>query len=561
MALTTQIQELAATACVGLSTIPSDVEFGAAAIVLYLEHLALARRALLSSRNDHQPVNRLLPELLVDIFSRYDEWHADLLPMPWRKLRLVCRYWNELILATPTLWRTITIEPKATAWLDLCLRNSCEATVDVKFRCNDDANPAVRHLLPHAQRLRSLHFGYGYGHRRKQLVRMLQDLFGNRELPVLEDLQCLVVGSRYGKVDLKLSSQRCPRIQKLSLGNVHLPPETSSILCKLRKLSLTECSTDLTFDQFLAALASCPCLEHLHLSGFLEGILPRRGSSNTTSASRRIPIVLAHLHDIYITDDPPAAILALLQTLHLPANIRVILTGRIEEDEELVVAGGLTSFLPSQSLRLTALPVLASSAITRATVDVMGNFEISAGADPYNISPNIELALYSPQRLISDNFLPLALRNLVDVLSAAPLRELNVIGTQDTVSVALWISVLTAFPLLESIATIGGESVSSLWSALSWGLDDTTTITDASILCPHLSCVDHQGSVLASHALYGDILDSLRRRRTKGAYLRSLILGPWHDSKDAYDEMCAEYLPQLQALVEEVHFGGDYPQR
>ncbi|KAJ8481822.1 hypothetical protein ONZ51_g5744 [Trametes cubensis] len=386
---------------------------------------------------------------------------------------------------------------------------------------------------------------------------MLRKLFGKRDLPVLEVLQCSVARNRYGKIDLKLSSQRCPHIQNLSLGNIHLPLETYSILCNLRELSLTKCSTDLTFDQFLAALASCPCLEDIYLSGFLKDILLRRGSSSTPFAPRKVPIVLAHLHDIHITDDPPSAILALLQALHLPSKIRAILSGRIEWDDDIEMAGGLTSFLPSHPLRLAALPVLACSAITRATVDVFGKFEISAGAIPYDISPDLEFALYSPGRTDLDHLLPLAFRNLIDILSAAPLQKLTVIGEQDALSVADWIDALTAFPLLESISTISGSSVSSLWVALKWGLGDTAAAADAPMLCPNLSYVDHQGCVLATHALYGDILDSLRERRARGASLATLVLSPFHETWEIYDAMNTTYRPQLQALVGEVHFGGN----
>ncbi|KAI0324218.1 hypothetical protein GY45DRAFT_447070 [Cubamyces sp. BRFM 1775] len=513
MVIAAQIERLAVAECVVLSNLQNDDELGTVTIVRHLEHLATERRTLLSLRNSYQPVHRLLPELLVDLFQRYDVPWDKFFSKPWRRLRLVCRHWNELIAATPTLWRTIVISPKAMAWLELCLRNSREATVDVKFWLNYDANSAVQRLFPHAHRLRSLRLGHG--HTGKQPISTLQYLFRTIDLPALEVLRCFLSNFDVGKIALKLSGQRCPRIRRLALGNVHLPSDTS-ILSGLRKLNLIGCTTDLTFDQFLTALASSPCLEDLHLLGFLDGLLLGRGSSSTASAPHRAPIVLAHLHVIRITHDSPSTILTLLHALHLPSDIYI------------VMAGGITSLLPPQPLRLTTLPVLTSTAITRASVDLFTNFAIRAGTTTGDTLPDLWFDLGCPLgSIVIDDLLPLACTNLVDIFRAAPIRNLTVRGRQDTLSTALWISVLTAFPLLENISTIGRQYAysPSLWAALAWGLDDTPgAVTNVSMLCPHLSHVGHEHFVLASHAFYGDIIDTLRRRRTRGASLESLTL-------------------------------------
>jgi F-box-like len=158
-----------------------------------------------AARSTKQPVHKLSPELLSNIFIEY----AALLPHPpmqrslcpaylkWIAATYVCRYWRSVALGCTTLWRRLVFfNPEVTKEM---IRRSKGSNLEVRIRGHIPQNisaavdEALRMVIPELHHVSILHLELY-----KNVLQPLVEGFASAA-PNLESLSLLLRWS-YGKV-------------------------------------------------------------------------------------------------------------------------------------------------------------------------------------------------------------------------------------------------------------------------------------------------------------------------------------------------------------------------
>ncbi|KAG7090386.1 hypothetical protein E1B28_009505 [Marasmius oreades] len=134
--------------------------------------LQIAASVLRGLRNSLQPINRLPPELLSQIFLETKQNLPSFLPLvkggirsfenhSWLSLTHVCRHWRGIVASSPPLWGTIDnlrggVDP------ELSLKRSRRALLDVFLSITGPeflpiSEDLIHHLIPHIPRIRQFH--------------------------------------------------------------------------------------------------------------------------------------------------------------------------------------------------------------------------------------------------------------------------------------------------------------------------------------------------------------------------------------------------------------------
>ncbi|KAJ7227105.1 hypothetical protein GGX14DRAFT_347579, partial [Mycena pura] len=112
-------------------------------------HVAVAK--LQGLRNSMQPVNRLPPELLAQIFVETQFRLPGFLPLSERFE--VCRHWRGVVASTPAMWSTVYCPAYPLEFL--CRSRGADLTVYLGLRLGDGPIfPSLEALAPHTNRFR-----------------------------------------------------------------------------------------------------------------------------------------------------------------------------------------------------------------------------------------------------------------------------------------------------------------------------------------------------------------------------------------------------------------------
>ena len=526
--------------------------------------------------NPALPVNQLPNELLIRIFvlaslkstiSLLSPHAKDMDTPAWMKLMLVCRYWRDVALATPTLWRFIEMG-RDVRWTKIALTRSDPATIDVDVGHHYISSDEFDLLYPHAYRIRRLDFYDGNHEQRSSVLTTLFDL----GMPALEELAFCrnpYIGPtlpHQADIHAKLSSQQNPHLRVLCLSRVAIPRDRP-LYAKLRTLILIECSCDLSLDEFLGIISSCSStLRKLCLVSFLDRLSGNWAAGATTS---RPPINLPRMRVMVLRKHDASYLAHFLAHLSLPskARIEVHAEGGVFLPSDPRAKGSLLDAIPSN--HTMSFPVLG--AVTRAELDLQGYTYIVRGATQrWGTTYPLELKYDTAQRPVPGGFAPIAtqrellprsLDDLIAVLRGSSLRCLSIRGVLYPVSQTKWQEVLAAFPHLEELRVGDDGPMVSLIGALQFEPSVLpSSIAEHSVerptpgfLCPKLWFLALELECDFYSTLTGLLIDCVQSRAEKDLRLHKLEVRSF-SPPDEIEADWKAFVRGLEGLVPDVSY-------
>ena len=508
--------------------------------IALLEGRVLSTSALL---NYQRPINRLPPEILLEIFRRlrnndrtYRSYRRGwMLPSepPWHRVLGVCRYWHSLASSTPLLWTSVPVGGKASsAMLQAFISRSCQLPIDVAFRAMSSTAlaDALDQLHPHAGRTKALSFRdltYQEKH-----VKPIADLLAQcEEMTILKTLSVAFKRDdstlRHGLLlpldrafTATFSPERFPRIRNLSLQSIDARLPALGLPC-LVSLTLTQARTaTIPFNDFIAFLRGCSRLEVLSLSffrpsqpGMLE-VLPLPQVVHLPSTFRTLRIEEL---DIFAA--------RLLGALHIPLTADVTVAALLDPKEigEVRNAHELTripihSCLPPDISGLPIIPKITTLRI-RTGDEVC---TVSGIAGEYGLWLATLSGIKGSRPVAPD-----PADTLITVFRSSPLTELRLINLgARQVAIEHWIAALQHFPCLHRLtATMNwwsfpNNSRRNILRALG------TTMVHGSMLCPQLAVLDlNSPEPLKDTRAIEEMVRCLQVRKTKGFPIQTLRIG------------------------------------
>ncbi|KAH9855904.1 hypothetical protein C2E23DRAFT_555839 [Lenzites betulinus] len=508
------------------------------------------QQALSAQFNATLTVCRLPPEIILEIFAQYRAINPTIYHVNtgWVKLRLVSRYWNAVACAMPSLWREVDFHWNP-SWVNLCLERSKGSTLTfIMITYSELQAKAVASIMSlHAHRLRKLVLDFDtYAHELPHaMIRQLRVL----DIHALEHVHISQrVESDPFHNDLNLTHLRLPLLQTLDLH--HNVLSDTQVISNLRVLRLSSCSSTLSINQFIAALAASQRLEALKLRDFLE----RLTGWATLSTTCQPPATLSRLTRLEVSEFSPPISAAFLTHLRLPANARILLYNNLDRADE--AAYTLCAILPSSPVRYDALPVLRGSIHKLIVSFSLMDYEVSAFTGTADDPPSLSVSL-SFEPTLWRYRLSRGMSDLADVFRGSPLADLQLAGAYINVRREDWINLLKAFPDLETITLYGEGDIGALWTALSSELDaHRPGDPDApSPLCPRLKNVAYEGYFDDADAFFAAMLSCLVERAKRGLSLHSLHGYMRSRPTTEYEEMTGVYYAsQLRGIVDNVDF-------
>ncbi|KAH9847720.1 hypothetical protein C2E23DRAFT_863099 [Lenzites betulinus] len=503
------------------------------------------------SGNATRTVCRLPPDVILAIFAQScTDKRSIYVSTGWVKLRLVSRYWNAVACATPVLWREIDVY-RDPSWLTLCLERSQGATLDVALLDSEfPAEAVVRLIFPHAHRLRTLRVDVGIYSPGLSSIVIPQLRVLN--MHVLEHLQVTAreLEADQTSNDLNLTHSRHPLLHTLNLHRGAL--SDMQLISNLRVLDISSSSSDLSINQFIAALASSWRLEKLLLHTFLEHLT---GWASLSEICQR-PATLSCLTTLDVSEYSPAISAAFLTHLRLPASARISIGGVLDPTAD-EATHSLCSLLPPAPILHEALPVLRGS-IRRVTANMwFSHYDVFAFTSASDLQAPDRLSFSLSFDVTRwENRLSRGLSDLRDVFRGSPLTYLQLAGPHTHVDQEHWVGLFTSFPDLDTITLHGEGSIVPFWTALASGLDERHPgDPDApSPLCPRLKHVVYAGYHDDVDALFAAMLNCLVERAKWGLSLRSLRGLRRQGATTEYKEMADVYASKLRDIVGMVDF-------
>ena len=514
-----------------------------------------------TSRNQSLPINQLPNELLIRIFLLMGPLRRKGRDgLAWIKLMLVCRYWRDVALASPGMWRSIDIG-RNPHWTDLALTRSDPATLDIYTHNKYLSQDLFTRIYPHAHRIRSLAFSYGM---EGQWSPALLNLF-DRPMPALEALTLSMQPDRLtpgptqsSSVDIQLSSQRFPGLQLLSLSYMAMPRD-SLLFSKLHSLTLDNCTCDCSLDQFLDILSSCSMLRNLFLISFLNHLT---GNWPTQSTPERAPISLPRIAVVFLARVLPRHSSQFLAHVLLPAKTCLVMQVDIPTQEP-DSNDSLQDAIPQN--HDTVLPVLHG--ITEVELYVQRSEYIFRGASSRSAEKYLLGLQYCPvmenpwdrRGLGRRDLLMRSLADLVAIFQPSSLRHLSIQGLSVAVTQAKWREVLDAFPRLRVLRINDDAPMVALVGALQSespsipGSEPHNAGRGPSLPCPQLRFL----ALEIGCDMYGPFLDMLlecvRRRAEKGSPLPKLEVQSY-SAPEAVAEDWTAFVQGLEGLVPDVSY-------
>ncbi|KAM5545892.1 hypothetical protein V8D89_000018 [Ganoderma adspersum] len=532
-----------------------------------LEAASLSNRSL--------PIHHLPNELLTRIFflvcfkrplSLGGPQAKDMDRATRTKLMLVCRYWREVALATPMMWRFLEMG-RHVYLTKLALERSDPATIDVDI-CRNYIFPEEFELLyQHAHRIRRLDF-YDCDHKHQSSV--LDTLF-DLGMPALEELSLFrspFVSPRLAnQVDIptELSFQQYPHLRMLCLSRITMPRDPL-LYSKLHTLVLIDCHCDYSFNDFLDILSSCSStLRKLSLVSFLDR-LSDNGTAPSKAMPRRSPISLPRVRDMALRKHLSCYSSHFLANLSLPSNayIEIHAEGGIfsRDDPQAMANRSLRYAIPPD--HTTTFPVLR--AIVRVELDTQ-TYTLRGATRWSGTSYPLELKYSPSQRPVPGGYAPFAserellprsLDDLVALFQGSSLRCLSIRGVSFLVSQAKWLEVLRAFPRLEELRVSDNGPMVGLVGALQWfepypTPDEHDAGRVSPYACPKLRLLALELQCDLYSTLLGLLTDCVQFRAEEGLRLHKLEVRSFSPA-DVIDEDWCSFVWGLEGLVKDVSY-------
>ncbi|PIL29055.1 hypothetical protein GSI_09103 [Ganoderma sinense ZZ0214-1] len=527
--------------------------------------------------NQSLPIHQLPNELLIRIFllvclkgpvSLEGPQAKDMDNATRMTLMLVCRFWRDVALATPIIWRFIEMG-RDVYWTKLALTRSDPSTIDIDMRRSTISSEELELLYPHAHRIRRLDFYEGNNKPQSSALHTLCDL----GMPALEELalgRSPFIGPTLANqpgIHTKLSSQQYPRLRMLCLSRITMPCDPL-LYSKLHSLILMDCDCDYSFDQFLDILSSCSStLQKLYLVSFLD----RLSDSEPEAKPRRSLISLPRMGEMGLWRHLSC------YSSHLIAHLSIPITARIEVHAEggtfstndPRANGSLVDAIPRD--HPTTFPVL--SALVRAELETPNQgptYTLSGDTRRSGTTYLVELR-YNPAQRVGPGgnapfashreLLPRSLDDLVALLRGPSLRCLSICGISFLISQAKWLEVLGAFPNLEELRVSDNGPMVGLVGALQFepSPGPSSSIPEpragqlSPILCPELSFLALELECDLYSTLLGLLIDCMQYRAENGSRLHKLevrSLSPADTIKKDWNV----FMAGLEGLVPEVSY-------
>lgn len=271
-------------------------------------------------------VNNLPVELLLEVFTYIAHLALHCLPFgaaaryyQWTRLMLVCQRWRAIIVNASQFWTAVDFVDNWN-WVELCLERSGRSSIDVRLvgLPPELLKAALPLLVAASVRIRSLTF-QSYSETISSVF--LQQLFS----PPMHALENLSVSLNWRdddqpKVNLRLSSERHPRLRSLALAGTPLPIELS-VYSRLQSLALHERSIPregLSFQHLMRILRKASSqLREIDLS-HVDIPLPQVGGPDELDHLQDSLIHFPELRSFYMENLDYLAASRILEMLDLP---------------------------------------------------------------------------------------------------------------------------------------------------------------------------------------------------------------------------------------------------
>ena len=474
--------------------------------------------------------------------------------------QLVCRYWRDVICATPQFWQDIAVR-SSSRWLDFCLTRctGAPATVNVWYPTSPDATFAT--LSRHASIIRACYFHCDTARG--------SDLAG---LPLLftTPMAALEILSIYGPyydeevLDIPLTHNLVPRLTSLQLADAKAPRD-AAVYTSLRSLTLLGTPWPISYDEFLDVIGECRDLEYLTLD---KGVLDRFAaqlanlSLPTHAGNRRrtTPLILPRLRTVSLTGQPEV-LFHLLATIHAPQATRVTLMINTDVDEQGPGPDPLLTHLlaPNPHLRFPFLSSLRSVYLSCWDKDPFRIFlRGGPGPEPDGNAPllSVDYGMVDDEHWPGNAYLEHNLVAIMDLFSLAAIDTLDVAGCLDQVAAGTWQRAFEVFSGLRVLHIKGKGTLDTLWLGLSRATMSSLEHSGGPVCCPSLSEIGIDDSprvasrfkFAATVEIYELVCSTLRLRADAGGTrLKKLQL-----HLESMDEMWSQTSQLLEAFMEDV---------
>ncbi|PBK61514.1 hypothetical protein ARMSODRAFT_1025641 [Armillaria solidipes] len=414
--------------------------------------LQTAAAVVRGARNSHQPINRIPPELLAQIFSMIQHHLPGFLPLigpssdyprarDWLRVLEVCRHWRGVAATFHSLWATIDNDLRPLIFL----KRSSESLLTVVFGLNKTHfdQHSLAKIIMELPRIREFHIDFCHSGSLLESSGLLTNSAPNLvSLSLLPNHQPHMAAGLSSTLS-KLFMGEMPKLKQLSLGYFTSWPQNYfrnlTHLCLISQDTLTRPSTS----EFLDFLELSPRLEKLAL---IDAGPTRYVSDDLPLVPIDRIVALDHLTEIDMNvSNGIASITRLLSHLALPEQTNMFFWGQplVQPQEEI------SSLLPSdishlqniqniQEYRLvehgnrrSASPDIV--AVVNGVLFIRGNFALTQLATlplrfPLN---NVKRLLFSPY-------------------SSPPHHPHHPYGNFDTIS-RMWRVAFEKMPSLEAI--------------------------------------------------------------------------------------------------------------
>ncbi|KAI0325390.1 hypothetical protein GY45DRAFT_250485 [Cubamyces sp. BRFM 1775] len=521
-------------------------------------------------KNSTVPVNRLPPELLVEIMSwtQYPCYSDCRDSLFWLATLLVCRHWFVVGATSPSLWRWVFATPSLN-YMRTALARSKQATITFSpgaFYLGE----GLMMIAPHAHRIGELLL-YEVSSADQGMVQLLM----RNSMPRLQVLHVNIWQLRgHPPTDLaahqglSFTPDRFPALRSLSLGSCRLSYSNIwSQLHTLRLRELRQTAAGWTLDDITQAVRGCENIVRLELID----VSTVARSHTPTHPPHEDVVPLSKLRNLCIKMRP-WEVRHILSAVLIPktANVMIDWT-KDDQSSEDDIASGLAATLPSD---LGCLPILLSDSMIEAVVMLQRSrrsVTIYHVEGPPAPSQNVELKRnYAPPWItITFNDFgdtprtdTLHVDDIAAIAHRLPLETLQIKLDASKANHIDWNALLRPFPALRVFTVrVCAEPHHHMIAFSSRGLFSTLDAQDTEraglVLCPALQSLKIDGFELSTAELRGDLEHAreclLRRGFVFGKpsrALEELVLVANHCStQQCFNEGKERVFEELSAVV------------